>query len=494
MPQKKSDAKNEQPKERKPASYWFTVIILVVLVAALIIGPLFGGLAPQNTGVIGTYKDYELRLEPGNIYYRNIQNLLARYEQAGQQITEDQNFQVYLQAFNQSVQELALLERAADAGLAVSDETISQSFRSSPDLQDGLGNFSRELFNQLSSAERRRRSTAYEEQLSYQQVLNDLLLSGRLSPSEIDFIVDMAAEKRAFQYVNFDFDTYPIEETKRFALDNLNLFQSREISTITMNDQAQLEDIRNEIIGGTAAFEEKANFNSEDIFAAENGYRGITYFYDLRQDFIDAELAEQVYALEMGDLSEVLPLANGRYVLIRAETPTRSLDTESTDDLINVRDYMLDSESGQKGTIVDYFLTQAELFSQIAATEGFSEAASEFNVPVQQTTAFPINYGNVDFLGQVTDIGGLPLQEEARLELFFEQLFSTPINGVTDSFEFSNSISVYTPIEEVILTESEKLNLETQVNGGILNFFYPQVQSVFVNQDDIQNNLFDLLR
>ncbi len=464
---------------RRPFLYLFSVIVLVIIVVTFVGAPLITQTAGGSRRLVfGSYRGEEIVYSPGNYFARQYQQAAARARDQGQDSDlQTQLRQVWRQAFNQALFHTAVMQKAEQSGLVVSESRVDREIAQHPQFQEN-GSFSGDAYRQTSSQERFSLRTYLREQAIQQRYVADKLQAMKTSPGEIEFVQDMASPERSFRYVAFDYTDYPREEVLGFARDNRELFRRIDLSVITITgEEAEAGRIREQIANRESTFEEMARAHSADQFADTGGDMGRRYFYELEPDVEDTEQLEQVFELPQGDLSPVIDARNG-WVIYRVNQTAQPIDLDNEDAIADVRSYL---STFERGRIEDYMAEQATTFREAASGSSFADAAAAQGLSVNQTGYFPINYGNLPIFGRVNSQDSDVLSRAAFRESFFVTAFGLDQEEVSEPVTLRNALVVLQLDDEREASEDSVAFLDT---------YYPFLVQQY-QSEELQRTLLD---
>lgn len=476
----------EERKIKQPVLYAFSVILLIVIVVTFVgSGALAQGFGGGSRAVFGRYAGRSIEVTPGNYMARTRDFIGQQYRQlAPDAATEDLLYQIWLQAYNQTLTHTAIMIAAERSGVAVSTERVNEAIARWPQFQEG-GEFSQDRYNATSSQEIYSLRSYLREDLVDSKFRDDILYGHKRSPAEVEFFVDMAEPMRSFNYVNFPYQRYPDEEVLSFAEENRRLFQRANLSRITIPDSEQeAEEILAQITDRTSSFESLAQAHSTDIYSSSGGDMGWTFLYELEPDFDTEDPVNAIFDLEPGEVTGVLESSFG-YVIYQMDEGPEEADLEDEETLSTVRSYIL---SFERGRVEDYMLARAEEFRESAAQAGFDEAAIQTDFPTGITAAFPINYGNISFLPRARVDEATNLSNAATREAFFEEAFSISGDDLSEPVVLRDYVIVLQVNEERRPTEEELETIRSDASQFVESARAQQAQNVLIDQDLHENN------
>jgi peptidyl-prolyl cis-trans isomerase D len=488
MPAKKNSrtekrAEPENRTTRNPLLWVGSIVLLVLIVAAFVGGPLIGGAATPGTISFGSYAGKAIEYYPGN-YLANQQQFYAD-QYAGQADSSNTTmvlFQIWRQAFEETVVHMAMLDAAERAGLQVTDEFAARDLKEQYD-QAGEGAWENFL-ERADSIERQSTLENNIERLRHEQVITDLVAGARLSSAEKEFLSNMARTERSFSYVSYSAADYPASEIIAYGTENSTLFSQMQLSRITIKSSArEAEEVRAQLVADPTRFGELARSLSTDGFADQGGEMGLQSYFVLQQDFEDPADLDAVFALAKGDFSPVLETSFG-WVIYRADEEATLPDFANTQTLALVSSYI---NRYEKGRIIDYLSERAEFFRTRALEAGMETAADDADKNLATTVAFPINFGGSPLLKDISNQNEAIFARGMSNESFLTQLFSLEEGEVSEVLTLDDYVLVAQLAEETELEESTVTQM-----GEILAFYLQQLEReelyrYYLDSDELQD-------
>ncbi len=465
--------KPAQPRFRHRATYIFSFIILIIIVVTFIGGPALSGVAGGQNPVFGKYAGREIKLVQGNYFARQRDMLYEQLQSNYSDMSyETQAYQVWKGAYDRTVIHTAILVKAERSGVHVSENLIDQQLLATgPYMEDG--EFSEERYRNTTASERQRYRDLYREQIIHQQYIEDLTHSGIQSSHASGFFKEMARNERKFRFINIGYDRYPDTEVASYGRENEQLFSRIRPSRITVKSgRSEAETIRTQIVDGVSTFENQAQNYSEDRFSDQGGEMGWRAYHELQADFTSQAQLDELFDLSEGNLSRVYETDFG-WVFYRVDEEPVPPDFTSEETLSSVRDYMTRFE---RGRMEDYLTEQAEALRQDVSESSLQTAASNAGYELQETSYFPVNYGNVFFLTRVNTAveNSNVLQSAAFSTAFFETLFALEPDTVSEPIVLDESVAVFE-----LMDQREKSDEELSFIGEYYSYIYQQ----YLDQD-----------
>ena len=472
MPLKKPPAiftKNKGPRVktaamRNPAIYILSVVILVVVFVAFILGPILGGTTNTEGLLFGSYRGRSIRYEAGSYFVRayesQYQQELERAQQANRTTGLQDAYSAIKDAYDSTVFRYGLLDMAESSRVNVSTEEITQTLATAPRFRDENGNFSSDLLRRTLSTEPGLRDEIRDD-LLFTKVQDDLFNASRPSDAEIQFITDMGKDKRIFDIVSFSFEEYPDAELLSYLEEANDLFRSIELSSITVDSLTEAEQLLERLNNNESNFEDIASANSVDIYSEENGSRGLVWYHTIQRDFEDENTTDLLFELEDGQTSEIFQIRGERYAIYRADSSVKEPDKDDPALIEQLRNYVT---SFERGRISDYFRTQAEDFILLSEEIGWTSAAIQLGVSPVETTALGINYGDLPIFPTVENASSGLLAGASTREVLLTDMFSLEPGELSDPAELR---------DRIVVIRYDRLAEEPEDQGSFLENYLP---------------------
>ena len=468
------DLEKTLPAERKrrhPLLYFGSIVLLVIIVIAFVGGPLVGRIGSGGPLIFGSYGGEEIQYVQGNYFARQVDILSDQLQDSSGQNYEWQAYQVWKGAYDRAVIRTAILKEAGKASVYVSDNSIDALLLTTgPYMENGV--FSETRYRNTPNSERFRYRELYREEMTHQLYMEDVLHYGFFSSGGAELIKEMAADERSFYYVLFNYEEYPASEVAAYAEVNASNFRRIKISRITIkSSKEEALAIRRQVLDGITTFEDQARNYSADSFAEEGGDMGWREYNALAADFNRISDLDAIFDLSKSDISDVYDTGFG-WVFVRVDEAAVDPDLEDPEVIDSVRSYM---ERFERGLIEDHLLENADSFAAQAKNATFEDAARAFGIEAKKSASFPINHGNVFFLGQVRGAeGSEDLSGSAYDATFLQTLFSLDDGEVSEPIVLDESVGVFELAERTPLLDEDI---------AYLTDYFPYVAQQNIEQD-----------
>ncbi len=234
-----SKKKNKTPLTfSKVITYVILAVISVVLIVGVIV-PSLGSSRNSNSIEFGSYAGEKIEFKPGNYFYTQYQNQ-ARQNTGN---TDSAAYQIWRGAFENTVFHTAMENMADEANIIVAESTLNKAIIESGAYSKD-GNFDLALYEKASLESKNTLKKQISNSIPTQIVVSDIL-STLSSDKELDYIISIGDESKAFDYVVLDASLYPDEATKQYALSNPSNFSLIDISIITVETEEAANQLKN---------------------------------------------------------------------------------------------------------------------------------------------------------------------------------------------------------------------------------------------------------
>jgi hypothetical protein len=490
----KQDSGTTVKRHSNPFVYFGTVAILIITIIAFVLVPSLGGGAGDSGGLnFGSWGNKPIAFAQGSYFASQVQATKNQLEQQGYRDTGDQffAFQVWRQAFENTVTHFGLLDYATSNGISASDDFLDRQMARYPAfVEDGV--FSRRKFREASNAFKLSVRQEIMETTLKQRYVGDIV-SVETSTAEKAFIKSMAQYERSLEFIAVPFSAYPDSERLAFAAANSDNFRRIRISKVTLTSTAkEADEVLARVRSGALSFEEAARNHSKDAFASKGGDMGWQYAWELRSDLKEPALAAELLALPASEVSKVYETVAGSWAFYRVDEAAILGDPASEDLLRTVTEYM---NRFERGRIEDWSIAQAKDFSAAAVTS-FSGAALARGLQIKETNAFPLNYGGAFNLGYFALLDTLDTQSNPELtgantnETFLKAVFSLEAGQISEPIILNSSVIVARVLEIRSADESTLALIEAYYPSIVQDGLGRELTNSIMQSPKLKDNFF----
>ncbi|MBU0936419.1 MAG: SurA N-terminal domain-containing protein [Spirochaetes bacterium] len=483
--------KHSGKKHNNPLVYFGTIFILVIVVIAFVLVPALGSGAAGSPDdlTFGYWRKKAVRFTPDSYFAQQIDSVKDYYSQQG--LTEENSqflhYQVWRQAFENTVIHTALLDEAKRSNIIASEDFLAEQMAENEYFMEN-GTFSLRRFRETSVPVKTSIKQSILESTLKSRYVSDLVPI--FNDAETAFIKTMASEERSLEYISFSMERYPDSERLAFAAANPDPFRQVKLSRITLRGTEQeAAATLTKIANGTLNFEDAARDLSTDSAASKGGALDWRYVWELRADFSDSAKLDELLALGAGTVSPLYESSTGSWMIFRIEESVKAPDTAAADYLSTISSYM---DRFEKGRIEDWAINLASNFVDDFTSSGepaiFSEYAAMQGYTAKQTNAFPLNYGKLFDLGyfslfQTIDETQYTELAEAHNNVdFLTKVFSLQQGQLSEPLVLGNNIVVF-QVSTVANAEESTLSM--------LESYYPYLLQESVQKEISSNILAD---
>ena len=432
-------AEKETNKKKEPMTVKKIITILIIAVLAML---MVGGVyyiivmvaqsRADKANAWGYYDGEAITIEQNNVFYNtlvNDSNLQTAYLNGDYQTLYDS----YYGAYQAQVVYTALSKEAEKAKIVAPQTLVNELILRAGVYNGEDGNFSQEVYNSATEAEKAQVVTYYTNYYPYNLVLSDLQ-STVVSEKELEFVAKVSENSRTFEYFIIDYNIYPDDLTIAYADEHEGQFDTMDLSIISATTEDKLNQILDALNNGTD-WADVATL-SDDAYASEGGHVGTVMVYSIIANLADEADLEKITSLEEGTFSEPITSSYGTYVIYRADKALEKADYSNADVLTTIKHYINENESE---LITPYLETAVGIATAQAQTdfEGAAEAANSIVVTVSDASN---NIGGSDYIYGLsyTDPYGY-LASVAQDETVSKELFTSEVGYVTGAIEVTDA-------------------------------------------------------
>lgn len=500
----KTAEKSTKPNSPKSSQKTFisigSIIILILAAISFIFIPAMVQSGGEELPAFGKYNGKQIKYAQNSKMASYFQYYAEQLRSRGQQITDDNYYNLLSSAFNSTVINMAFTDEVNKSGYVLPEKLIDRTML--PYFYDTNGKYSARIFRDTPDTKKIEMRKAISEDLIYQRYSNDLfgddalqqnqqktgLYGLKTSTKEIAFIKDMNGKQRSFDLVSFATDKYPLTEAAEYGKTVPDYFAKYNLSVISAATKEEAKNILSRITSQEVTFEDAAKDLSNKTYSRDDGKLLTNYQYQLKNILSDEASIATLTSLEETKYSDVIQLKNG-FGFFRCDAAVTPADFTSETTQNDIYSYMKINEAGK---IEDYFINQAKDFATAAAKDGFDKACKAFNLTKTEVPAFPINYANNQLLGTMPSDKAPVLSGAENNENFLKTAFSIKKDELSTPIVLGSNVVVFKLNEEIIAPETA---------DDTMNFMYPYyknqfdqstVSQFFMKSEKLENNLFNV--
>lgn len=444
--------------------YGGAVFILLLSVVTFVAIPSAGGsVAQQNTISFGKWNGTPIEYVQDSYFIRQVQAVSDQMKSQGQEINQYTYYSVMQSAFNAAVVRLAILDELKDAGYKLPQSTVDKALV--PYYQDSNGRYSSKLYSETAESTRASRRSTMSEDLTAQRYIDDIFGDAngsyglKTATGETELVKKMSGPERTFNYAAFSTAAYPETETAAWGREHADLFTKHDLSVITVETEAAAKKVAASLAKNEISFEDAVTTYSTRVGTDAAGKLTKSFRVDLNKLFTDAKDLDTVLALAPAAVSGVVK-ADTSWAIVKCNTEAKAADFSDASVISAAASYINENE---RGRVEDYFVGKAKDFTAKANAEGLDAACKAFGVEKKTTTAFGINYGDVNILSPVPSDAYPELAGASTSETFFKTAFSLTANTVSEPILLGSNV--------VVLQLAEEQAADPQIAGMIPQFY-----------------------
>lgn len=470
--------------------------VIILIISAVVFLPAGGaavyqGLFNHNKApTFGSYDGKKVTYEPGSLMYVAASNIAQSYQRMGYQLNENSYYYIFNNAFQQTLRSMAFNGAVKKSGYVVPEDAVNREIL--PYFSDENGKFSPRLYNQADTSTITNLRENSEQSLLYSRYTSDIFGSDsarlafrgnslyglKSTDKETAFIAELQVEQRSFNLVSFNTDDFPTKEAATYGQDNSALFQTFNVSLISVDDESSAKSILKQLKANEITFEDAVSEKSQKYYTSSEGKITSSYRYQVEDILKNHSDLESIEALADGELSSVIQTSHG-YSIFRKDGPITDADFTSETVRKDVLSYM---KSHEMGYIENFYKDLAIQFVSFANTNGFNRACTEFSLTKVNVDAFPLNYGNAGFYSSVASVS--ELSELSTNKEALKAAFSLAKDAVSEPLVMGKNIVVLqcTGIQNADAAES------ASVSSGIASTDQTSAGNTFMASPKVVDN------
>lgn len=453
------------------------VILILSIVCFVVFGvgtELIRAVTGEGSGLsFGKYDGKDIVLVPRTDFANAIDNFTKSFRQQksaeGQELDDSDYFYIYNYAFNATVQSMAFKNAVRKSSYKPSEKSVASE--TLPFLLNSEGKYDPRLYAQISETDKKSIRSEIETMLIWKRYNNDVFGGEKAfgdfiaclgdyqtafyfdsteklgdtvfygiksSGNEAAFLASLGEEKRAFNAVAFDKSKYPEDEIRKFASENSGLFDSLQLSVITVKDEAQAKKLRAQITNNEITFEDGVSTYSEKYFSDGYGKIDQNFAYQIKDTLESEDDFIKIDSLKNDELSDVIKTSRA-FSIFKCTGEKTKADFDDAAVLDAVKNYIT---ANKPDIIESYFKNEADAFIAGAKADGFANAARKSGLDLFSIPAFPLNYGNISLLDKLDSSDARPFSGASSNEDFLTKAFSMREGEISEPLTLGNYIAV----------------------------------------------------
>ena len=367
-------------------------------------------------------------------------------------------------AFDSSVIDVAMTNELERAGYVPSDFLVNKELVKY--YLDENEMYSETKFQSTPASTRLSYKKAVEHSMITRRYVEDIFGDGKkggmkMSSAETAFIENMAKKVRDFNYVSFDFDSYPKEEIKKYGMEKAELYKTYDFSLLSYESEEEAKNALSSLKDGSKTFEDALKEIENKKLTNDGGKLEKAGREDVAELFPDNADLDKVVALKSGELSDVLQTSGMDYVIIRCDVDAKEADFDSEEVQNKVFAKM---KSEDKGKIEEYLLEKGKEFVSMASSAGFAKALNDYSKEATLSQPFSLNYGSLSYFPSISTDKDSVLSPASKNEDFYKDVFSLKDGEVSSPHLLASNVVVLSQNSEKDTDEYAKDNGKTYKN------------------------------
>ena len=470
-------------------------IILIICFIAFVLPSSLSRVADKQEGLVfGTYKGKKISYEYGSDFTEFLSQYANMIRNQGQEITQQNQYQLYNYAFNSTVIKYQQEEALKKAGYEVPQDSINLKIKNY--FTDSEGKFSMKAYKQADPSYIEQITNSIQESLYTGRYYDDNfgstetfgsnhLFGLKTSKAETDFLNNFGTEKRAFKMITFNTSDYPAEEKEKYGRANPQKFTKYDMSIITVDTEDLAKKVLARMEKGQITFEDAITEYSEKSYSDSDGKLSNNSWYQIKNILQNDEDVAKVTDIQKDEMSPVLQTLIGWSIFKKTGDDTAP-DFSNEDTVTDVGNYIGIYENA---VVEDYFSDVAKKFVSEAKASDVDTVATNYSMATVETlAAFPLNYGSSSIYDTMDTNTIRALATADKNEDFLAKAFTVKLNEYTDPIILSGSVVVLqcTSIESVEDKEAKTFD------STIMDYDQASSQAVVFQSPDLVNNFINV--
>ena len=425
-----------------------SLIILLICAFVFVILPAMTGSAERQQKAVefGKYNGKAIRYEQNSDFSDAVTYYGQLYQYYGRELDSNAYYEIFYNAFNQTVMQYAYKDAVAKSGYTVPKSAVTRQLI--PYFSEN-GKYSSKLYRSTPKDKIRELTEKAEDSLTASRYYDDnfgsdedklgtdSLYGLKTSSKELDFVSSYGDNLRGFNAAVFSLNDYPKSEKVAYGKANSEKFIKYTLSVISVEDKSTANTVAKRIASNEITFADAVSEYSNKSFSNAEGKLTNSYRYQIENILVEKADMDKLVALSKDDVSEVIP-TGAYFSIFKAEDDAVLPDFDSDDVVNQVSSYITTYENS---IIEDYFTEKAKAFALEAENSSFKSAAAALNVKTTEIAPFPLNYGNVSVTGSLTSDEAAFRNADSN-ENFLKTAFSLKKNQISEPVLLNRNVVV----------------------------------------------------
>ena len=476
--------KNANPKVGGGLLKYIGLAIVALAVLSLLFSSLFSGISGFGSGnlVFGRYGNKNIVYNYDNSFGRSV---ISRMEETSNEQDPDGQYfnflrrMIWQQEFSNAVVRIAVTYHLEQAGYKPSTKSVDSEIINDASFRTN-NRFDEEKYRNASASAKDALREILRENIALNTWTSDSILSIRRSDAQLDFLSSLKETIHSYDYIVLPYSDYPDEDVLVYAGENAQLFRTRPVSRMTVEDEETAREmiaLFNERRQDIDAFAALAREYSTDSFKEDGGSIGSTEYHTLLE-LISVEDADAVFTIDSGEIAGPFESEYG-WIVFHTDGEVEEANLEGS--IADIRNYMLKNDVG---IVEDNLLAKAEDYrNKVVAANSFRGAMSAEGLEVKSTISFPFNYGGDALLGNSPEqTDDLSLAGTTSSEDFWRNIVALEkIGEVSQPIVLSEAIGLFALA--TVETQEKDENWSNTVSNDLNSTVAEQLQSIILAED-----------
>ena len=485
---KPKNEKGKKSSKGKSIGWFIGVAVLILISLSFVLPQTMFYDTSSSTNSFGKYNNRSIDLTYDSYFYYMLQNYYSYYTQLyGADVAQSYGYNIYYTAYQSALVHEALAEKAEKAGIQVSDQAIAEQVISSGFYSDGENSYSSEVYKSTDDSQRKVYNKWVREYLTEKAVTDDFG-SAKTSKGEDNFISDLSADTKSFEYIVLTGDMYPEADTVSYLEGHKDLFQSVSFKRATYATEEEAASALSAIATGAKtideAISESVGTDGTDYGTFETVYR---FTLDNYLKSTAPETSAEIFASASSSLVGPVSTQSG-YSIYFMESAAKDADPSSADVISVVKGYISQYDSD----VMKAYLEAKAAEVALEAKDDFTAAAEKYDLDVYTVSGAAENPGESQFIAGLNylDANGYLSSAVSADASLSSTLFSAPEGTVSDALPSGSSYVIARSVENNGTSSYYASILASMYPSSAVSVSYSDFQNIVLNSDKTEDNFF----
>lgn len=467
-----------------------SVLILILSAVVFVLVPALAG-GSNATGEqvsLGKYNKQNIDYKLGSPFQTEYASLMQQMQNSGYDVNQNMQYYIFMQAFNNTVQKLAIKDEIKRSGYVVTNVQIDQEMLQY--FTDDKGEYSKESYQALPKETKLAMRTSIKEDLLTNRYIKDMFGDDvtqfygiKMSKAEAAFYNEMSKEERSFQVASYETSTVPDSVANEFFSKNSALFSKLDLSVISCEDESAANKLLSRINANEISFDD-AMTDSLKYYSGTDGKCTASYSYALKDIITDQANIDSVSSLKAGEISSVIKTASG-YSFFRCDTQSVPCDYATEEGVAIVKSYL---SSYETGLIESYYSDKIKDIATQSVSSNFEDVCQKEELEVHTVSAFPLNYSDSTLFRTIPTDSAPELQGASKSEGFLRQAFSMKKGEVSEPLVLPGRVVVLHLLDITQVSDEADEAVFDMIPGEVMKINQSVVANNIMTSDKVENN------